>query len=58
MRRILYRPPIFHHIQPVTTITDTQLAMLEDEDLIGPGRSVPVSRDGLRCRTEAIVSAL
>ena len=57
MRRILYRPPIFHHIQPVTTITDIPLAMLENEDLIGQGRSVSVSRDGLRCRPAAIISA-
>jgi len=43
----------------VTGITDIQLAMRENEDLMGQGRSVDVSRDyGLRCRTEPIVSSL
>jgi len=32
MRRISYWPPIFHHIQPVTTLTDIPLAMPENED--------------------------
>jgi hypothetical protein len=39
-------PPI-HHIQPVSTITDIRLAMPENEDLIGPGRIVSVSRGRL-----------
>jgi hypothetical protein len=51
------RLQLIHHIQPVSTITDIPLAMLENRDLIGQGRSVSVSRDGLRCRREATASS-
>ena len=48
----------FHHKPSVTRITDFQPALRNNEDLIGQGPSVPVSRDGPRSRQKAISSAL
>jgi len=51
-------PDFFHHKPSVSTVTDFQPALRDNEDLIGAARSVPVSQDGPRSCPKPIFSAL
>jgi hypothetical protein len=50
--------PGIHHIRPAISITDTRLAMRENEDRIGHGRSMPVSRDEFQGKQSLSISVL